>query len=177
MTRRSVSGLIPIDFFTAGYRVSAHLATRAKSVADMLNDKLTSFLDLENVYISRINNPGDIVAAYGQAQLRKDNLAFAIVPVRESLSRMTRSVSYFGRQRHPVWLAMPSFEIEGDLQATGVTSFDPESYLAKSTGEYLSVVKGVARATIWPEVTYSGEAFLVNRDLIDLFCIGDLPPK
>jgi hypothetical protein len=175
MAKRSVSGLIAVDFFTPGYRVSGHLSTRAKSVADMLNDRLTSFLDLEEVYISRINNPGEIVTTYARAQLRKDNLIFAIVPVRESLSRMTRSVSYFGRQRHPIWIGMPSFEIEGDLQATGVTSFDPEAYLAKSTGEYLSVVNGLARATIWPQVTYGGEAFLINRDLIDLFCLGEEP--
>jgi hypothetical protein len=177
MVKRSVSGLLAIDFFTPGYRVSGHVSTRAQSVADMLNDRLKSYVELEDVYISRVNNPAEIVAAYGHAQLLKDNLLFAIVPGRESLSRMTRSVSYFGRQRLPVWLALPTFEVEGDLQVTGVTSFDMEAFLAKSTGDYLSVANGVARATSWPEVSFEGEAFLVNKTRIDLFCMGEKPDQ
>jgi hypothetical protein len=173
MARRPTSGLLAVDFFTSGYRISGHVSTRAKSVADMLNERLTSYLALENVYISRISSPGDIIATYAQAQLRKDSLLFAIVPSRESLSRMTRSVSYFGRHRLPVWLALPMFEIEGDLQVTGVTSFDLDAYLAKKTGEYLSVVNGIARPAYWPEVSFSGEAFLINQNCIDLVCLGE----
>ena len=177
MAKRSVSGLLAVDFFTPGYRVSGHVSTRAHSVADLLNDRLKSYLELEEVYISRVNNPAEIVATHGHAQLLKDSLLFAIVPGRESLSRMTRSVSYFGRQRLPVWLALPTFEIVGELQVTGVTSFDLEAYLAKSIGDYVPVVNGIARATNWPDVRFEGEAFLVNERRIDLFCMGEPPTQ
>ena len=91
MARRTAAGLLPVDFFTRGYRISGHVSTRFDSVGDMLNDRLTSYLEIEDVYISRISSPGNIVATYAHAQLRKSNLLFAIVPGRESLSRATRS--------------------------------------------------------------------------------------
>lgn len=172
MARRSITGKLAVDFFTPGYRVSGHVSTRVKSVADMLNDRLRSYMELEDVYISRISDPGDIIAAYAEAHLRKDNLLFAIVPSRESLSKATRATSYFGRQRLPVWLALPTFDIEGDLQTTGA-SFDLDAFFATSTGDYLSIVDGVAHSTIHPDIDFSGEAFLVNKQAIDLFCLGE----
>jgi hypothetical protein len=171
MVRRTITGLQPVEFFTLGYRISGYVSTRTKSVGDMLNDRLKSYLDLEDVYISRISDPGDIVAAYAEARLRKENLLFAIVPSAESLSKATRSVSYFGRQHLPVWLSLPTIEISGDLLVVGI-SFDLETYLATSPGDYLTVLDGTARATFYPDVTFGGEAFLVNKGSIDLFCLG-----
>jgi hypothetical protein len=172
MARRTTAGLLPVDFFTRGYRISGHVSTRLHSVGDMLNDRLTSYMEIENVYIARISSPGDIIATYAQAQLRKSNLLFAIVPGKESLSRATRSVSYYGKQRLPIWIALPTVEITGELQVAAV-SFDLETYLAKSTGDYLAVLDATARAALYPDVTFSGEAFLVNKHCIDLFCLGD----
>lgn len=172
MTSGTVGGLLAVDFITAGYRISAHVNTRAKSVSDMLNDRLRSYLPLDDVYISRISNPGDIVAAYPRAQLRKDDLLFAIVPIKESISKNTTSGSYFGKQRLRAWLAMPTFEVEGEIQVAGA-QFDLDSYLTKNTADYFPVLEATARATSWPDITYSGKAFLVNKSCIDLFCVNE----
>jgi len=171
MARRAVTGLLPVDFFTRGYRISGHVSTRVNSVGDMLNDKLTSYLEVENVYVARISSPGDIIASYDHGELRKANLLFAIVPGKESLSRATRSVSYYGKQLLPVWISLPTFEIEGELQAAGM-SFDLEAYLTQSTGDYLAVLNATARTALYPDVTFGGEAFLVNKQCIDVFCLG-----
>ena len=172
MVRRMAAGLLPVDFFTRGYRISGHVSTRTQSVGDMLNDRLTSYLEIEDVYIARISNPGDIIVTYAQAQLRKDNLLFAIVPGRESFSRATRSTSYYGKQRVPVWLSLPTVEITGELNAAGRT-FDIEMFLAKSTGDHIGILNATARSSLYPDVTFSGEAFLVNKHVIDLFCQGE----
>jgi hypothetical protein len=171
LARRRTSGLLAVDFFISGYRISGHVSTHIRSVADMLNDTLRSYLELQDVYISRISQPADIIATYPHAELRKETLLFAIVPIRESLSKAARSVSYFGRQRLPVWLALPMFEIEGELQATGIP-FDLEAFLAERSGQYVAVTDGVARPTGSPDTSFSGEALLVNQRCIDLFCMS-----
>jgi len=117
-------------------------------------------------------SPGDIIVTYAHAQLRKDNLLFAIVPGRESFSRATRSTSYYGKQRVPVWLSLPTVEITGELHAAGRT-FDIEMFLAKSTGDHIGILNATARSSLYPDVTFSGEAFLVNKHWIDLFCQGE----
>jgi len=174
VARRGTGGLLAVDFFISGYRISGHVSTYVRSVADMLNDTLRSYLELQDVYISRISRPADIVAAYPHAELRKETLLFAIVPIRESLSKVTRSVSYFGRQRFPVWLSLPMFEIEGEMQATGMP-FDLEAFLAERSGQYVALTDAVARPTGSPDTSFSGEALLVNQRCIDLFCMGKRP--
>ncbi len=173
MVRRNVSGLLAVDFFTQGYRISGYLSTSTRRVGDLLRDRLRSYLPLIDVYISRIGNPGQIVASYHQAQLRKDNLCFAIVPPRESLSKAERAVSYFGKERHHVWLSLATFEIEGDLVVAGL-DVDLEAYLTQKAPEFIPVRDGVARVTTRPDITFHGEAFLVNKRLVDLFCVGEV---
>ena len=92
MARRPTSGLLAVDFFTSGYRISGHVSTRAKSVADMLNERLTSYLALENVYISRISSPGDIIATGTPA---------GIAPVMPG-DMVTCRLSGIGELRNPV---------------------------------------------------------------------------
>jgi len=170
MVRRSVSGLVVVDFFVGGYRISGHLVAGGKTVGDLLNDRLRSYLELNDVYISRINNPGEIVATYAMAELLKDNVFFAIVPSKERAAQVGKLVSYFGRHRRRVWLVLSAFEIEGDLPVAGL-SLDPEAFLATRESDYILILNGTARAAAWPEVTFSGEVFLVNKRSIDLFCL------
>lgn len=167
---QSVSTQLPVDFFTRGYRISGYVDTRAKTVGDMLNDPLSSYIALGDVYIGRASSPGEIIASYRYAQLLKDNLLFAIVTEEESFSKRGRSVSYFGKQKYRAFLALSTFEIEGDFAVTG-RSADFEAYLAKGIDAFIPIQDGVARVSDFPEITFQGEAFLVNRKCIDLFCL------
>ncbi|MBN1934828.1 MAG: hypothetical protein JW934_09195 [Anaerolineae bacterium] len=169
-TTRNVSTLLPVDFFTRGYRISGHIDTRAKTVGDLLNDPLSSYIELNDVYIGRANNPGEIIASYRYSQLLKDNLLFVIVSEEESFSKRGRSVSYFGKQKFRAFLALSTYEIEGDFVVTG-RSADFEAYLAKGIDAFIPIESGIARLSNHPDITFGGEAFLVNRKCIDLFCL------
>jgi hypothetical protein len=172
MVRRSVAGLSVVDFFTRGYRISGYLDIHVHTLSDLLNDRLRSYLALADVYISRINNPGEIVATHSRAELSKDRLLFAIAPAEERFVHTGRATSYFGKQTHRAWLALPTFEIEGDFQFAGRT-LDLESYLSKGPGTFLPILNGTARATMWSDLTFSGDVFLVNKISIELFCLAD----
>jgi len=174
MVRRSVFGLLAVDFFTHEYRISGHVNVRGKTVADTLNDRLQSYMELNDVYISRINHPAEIVATYEAAYLRKGGLMFAIVPATERLSKATRTTSYFGKHLRPIWLALPSFEISGDFEVTGLT-LDWEAYVARGVGDYIPLLNATAKVTMNAEIEFSGEAFLVNREYVDLFCTSGEP--
>ncbi len=169
---RTASALLPVDFFTRGYRISGHVDTRAMTVGDLLNDPLNSYIALDDVYIGRANSPGEIIASYRYAQLAKENLLFAIVPEEESFSKRSRSVSYFGKQKFKAFLALSTFEIEGNFSIAGRIA-DLETYLVKGIDAFIAIQNGVARVSNYPDITFSGEAFLVNRKGIDLFCLSE----
>ncbi len=172
MVRRSVAGLTVVDFFTQGYRISGYLDVRSQNLGDLLNDRLRTYLELVNVYIARINNPGEIVATSPRAELSKDRLLFAIAPTEEGFVQAGRTTSYFGKQSRHAWLALPSFEIEGEFRFAGRT-LDMESYLTREPGTHIPILNATARATAWPDFGFSGEVLLVNKQSIELFCLGE----
>jgi hypothetical protein len=55
-------GLLAADFFTAAYRMSGHVDAGKRRLADILSDRLSDFLLLQDIYVSRIYRPGEIVA-------------------------------------------------------------------------------------------------------------------
>jgi hypothetical protein len=52
-------------------------------------------------------------------------------------------------------------------------SLDWKAYLAQEVSYYIPIVDATARLTVRPEITFGGEAFLVNRAHIDLFCMEE----
>lgn len=163
--------MLTADFFVENYRISAQVDTRARTLGDILNDTLTSYLTLYNVYLSRVTAPSEIIARYTEAQLRKERLYFVIVPTNEARSKVSRSVSYFGHISYQAWLTLPSYEIEALFRMSAQT--DLHTYLVKGAENFLTIHSPTARVSIAPHLTFSGEAMLVNKTHIDLFCLGE----
>ena len=65
----SSTGKVTADFFTGSYRLSATVLVYKRRLIDILGDRTTDYLDLVDIYISRINNPGNIVATYQKGSL------------------------------------------------------------------------------------------------------------
>ena len=72
-------GWVAVDFFTHSYRISGTVDVRRISLADQLNDRTSSYLLMEDTYVSPIDRPGDITASYAQAALRKENITMAVL--------------------------------------------------------------------------------------------------
>ena len=72
-------------------------------------------------------------------------------------------------QANEEFFKSPAVVIEGKLQTAGL-SFDLRMYLAKGTEDFMPIVEGVARVAVRPDVAFGGEAFLVNKKRVDLFC-------
>lgn len=69
--RRISSGRVTADFFTSSYRFSASIIVYKRRLVDVLGDRMTDYLDIVDVYISRINAPGDIIATYKRGHWSK----------------------------------------------------------------------------------------------------------
>ncbi len=156
------------DFFTATHRISGRISTRHK-LADALNDRTTSFLELWDAYVSRISHPGDISATYSMSSLVKDNIMFTVVPRKEGIVTERPTYALFGRQTYEVFLTVPSFEIRGTLEAIG--KLELKALLATGTEQFMALTDASAVVALYPDITFAGEAILVNKAWIQLFCI------
>jgi hypothetical protein len=163
------TGRITADFFTGSYRLSASVLVYKRRLIDILGDRTTDYLDLIDIYVSRINSPGNIVATYQKGSLVKTELNFIL------LSGLTESISkdrFYtpNRVSLPIFIAMPSFEIGGKFQWLG--DLEVKKILATDTQKFLPVLEATARNAHFPEVTFQGPALLVNKSRVEVLCIG-----
>ncbi|MDY7041515.1 MAG: hypothetical protein SVX38_11685 [Chloroflexota bacterium] len=169
------SGYATVDFFTGDYRVSAQINVRNRTVNDILNDKRLSYLEVFDAYISRISQPGYIVGSHHVALLRKENISFSIVPTDESRPSGQRAYRYGGKLMYEVFLTLPAFEVQGKVHTTG--KLDLHAFLVTNVDDFVILTEPMARVANFPDNTFSGESFLVNRLLVTMFCASEHPER
>jgi len=76
--------------------------------------------------------------------------------------------SIYTRGRHiPVFLTVPSFEIHGEAIHEGKAS--AREILVQSMGRFQLIFAAKALASISPDISYSGDLILVQKDRIGIF--------
>ncbi len=164
---------INLDLFTDAYRVTGHTTVGVGGIHAELANPNSSFLEIKDAYVSRINQPGEIVTSYNVADFRKDNINFIVLQDRRVGfpvgTQHGRSIFTRGR---PVsaFLTVPSFEIAGEINHEGKAT--PREIMVKSTGNYLLVFSAKASASLYPEIAYAGDLIMVSKERIGLFCLG-----
>lgn len=168
---RQVGWLI-VDFFTQSYRISGHLDVHRQCLFEMLNDRTTGFLQLEDTYISPIDRPGEILASYPTSMLAKANLTLALVARQEdALSRKQAYGSYTGAYLYNIFLTVPTFEISGYLRISA--RVDLRRLLVTDTEDFLVVLDGRVRGSIRPDIVFNAGGILVNKRHIGAFCVEE----
>ena len=170
MHKRANAGWLIADFFAQSYRISGRVDVRQNRLADQLNDHTTSFIQLEDVYISNIGRPAHISASHTMSILRKQSISAAVVAEQEDgMPREQTYGSYAGTYLHKVFITIPSFEIQGDLHIAGRT--DLRTLLATGTTEFVLLFNGKMKSALHPDTVFSGGAILVNKGHIGSFSL------
>ena len=165
-------GWVTGDFFAHNYRISGSVDVRRLLLADQLNDRTTSYLMLEDAYVSPIDRPGDITAGYAMAALRKENITMVVLAhTEDGLSKKHSYGSYFGTFLKHIFITVPQFEVRGFLQVVG--KFDLRALLATGTDRFMAVLEGTTFASLKPEIQFNGGMILVNKDVVGVMCVKE----
>ncbi|MEW5985213.1 MAG: hypothetical protein AB1791_01105 [Chloroflexota bacterium] len=170
-----VRNKVSIDLFTDAYRVTGTAVIGAGGIHSELGNPASDFLELQDAYISRIQDPGDIVASYTQVAFRKENINFIVLQNRRdgipTSTQHVRSVFLRGRPV-PVFLTVPSFEIRGEILYEGKPK--PRDVIVQAIGRFLPIFVAKASASLYPDISYSGDLILVHKDRIGILCFADV---
>ena len=170
MRERLSSTWLVGDFFTYRHRLSGRVDVRHKKLAAQLNDPTSSFLALEDAYVSNVERPADIVASYTTSILRKQNITSVVLARQEDgLLREQTYGSYFGTYLLKLFITVPSFEITGYIRLSG--KMDLRTVLTTGTDAFIPVLDGEMRSAIRPDIVFTGGVVLVNKDHIGVFCV------
>lgn len=168
MSTRRPTPLTYVDYFTTTHRISGGIQTGVAPLSDQLNDRSQSYMMVSNVYISRLDTPGDIGAHASVAYLSKENLTFVIAPAREvRISEAGRSTA----QEYQALVSVPGFEVRGRFYGPGrihLRNFSPATLEA-----FVILLDATAQSTTLPDTVFSGEVILINRARLESLCLGE----
>jgi len=163
---------LTVDFFSHTHRISTQFLLRNRPLADVLNDHTLSYVELDIAYVSRIDSPGDLIADYTVAILRKDNISFCVVASQiEMALKQVPPAQYFSRRSRNVFCTVPSFEITGRIDVPG--AIDLHKMMAIGVERFMPIYNATATIALMQSVTFSGELILVNKEAIQVLCMGD----
>jgi hypothetical protein len=164
------AGRVTADFFTNSYRFSASVVVYTRQLIDVLSDRMTDYLDLLDIYVSRINKPGDIIDTYPRGSLVKDEINFILL---SSEAHAVSKERYYvpNRISLPIFVTMPSFEIQGKFQWMG--DLEVKKILTTETQRFLPILDATVSNAFVPQISYEGPVILVNKSKVEILCIDD----
>ena len=167
-----VSRRLNVDFFSHSHRISTQFATRGRPLADMLNDHTLSYIELDVAYISRIDKPGQLIADYTVAILRKENVSFCVIASQiEMAVKTVPSESQIARRHRPAFCTVPSFEIEGLLEVP--PNVDLHTMMAIGTERFMPIYKAKATLSTLQSVSFESELILINKEKIEVLGVSE----
>jgi len=172
MQEKRNSAWVVADFFTHSYRISGRVQVRYRKLAAQLNDQTSSFIQIEDAYISNTEHPADIATSYAGSIIRKKNITAVVVARQDDgLLKEHSYGSYLGAYTRNVFLTVPSFEVEGYLRLS--SKMDLRTVLTSGTDDFIIVLDGQMKSAVRTEITFSGGAILVNKEHIGAFCMEE----
>jgi hypothetical protein len=162
-------GRVNADFFTSSYRFSANVIVYKRRLVDVLSDPITNYLDLVDIYISRINDPGDIIATFPRGSVVKEEISFILLS--SELEGISKERFFAVRENLPMFISVPSFEVTGQVQ-WGRQNPDIKKIMMSDVHKFLPVLDAKATNSSQPALNFQGPLALVNKSKIQIICVG-----
>jgi hypothetical protein len=121
-----------------------------------------------NVYVSRLSEPGEIVAHAPVSYFSKENLSLVIVAARETRAP---DRSRYSVHEHETLATLPGFEVRGRF--AGPHRLDLRTFSPTTLDPFITLTEATARLGSRSEEAFSGEAILINRARLECFCLTE----
>ena len=164
---------VTCDCFTETHRITGRIGIGATGLIGVLNDTSHSFTIIEDAYISRIQQPAAIMAHYSVARIAKRAFELIVLAKRDEINPPGAPRTGPSRvARHQVLAVTREFEVRGIIeQPPG--KLDADAVLIESAGRFFPMFNATATAHAQPQIQFSGEAILIGRGRVSLFCGGE----
>ncbi len=161
------------EFFTHQHRITGSLRTGGQRLTDLLNDDLTSTMELSKVEVRRHLSPNKVVATHVSALLEKQGILFAISGAGGARAAERSFYRHVDTTEWDVLVTLPNFELTGMFHIRGTS--DLKTMLLAWTGQFIPITKAKAVFTLFPEVSFSATVMIINRSYIEIICTDTKP--
>ena len=162
-----------VEFLTHHHRITGRLSTGGQRLTDVLNDDLTSTLEVREVEVRRLLAPEKVVAARAAALLEKQGMLVAMSGARGARAAERSFYRHVDTTEWQVFVTIPNFELTGKFHVRGTS--DLKTMLLTWTGQFIPITKAKAVFTLFPDVSFSSDVMIVNRSHIEIICTDAKP--
>jgi len=162
-----------VEFFTHQHRITGRLRTGGQRLTDLLNDDLTSTMELSKVEVRRHLSPNKVVATHVSALLEKQGILFAISGGGGARAAERSFYRHVDTTEWDVLVTLPNFELTGKFHIRGTS--DLKTMLLAWTGQFIPITRAKAVFTLFPDASFSSDVMIVNRSHIEIICTDAKP--
>jgi hypothetical protein len=157
---------ISVEIYTASHRILGRVTPGATGLFSYLNIPTTSYVEIEGGHLSRLHQPGRMVARYETMWLVKSEIAAVLLSSRSELG--PRGVSMGGYSTtvpHWVHIILGGYEFRGQIETAGKFNFG--AVMFEGERFFMPLFHGELLAILFPNVKASSPALLLNRKMVD----------
>ncbi len=161
-TQRFVSG----DIYTRSYRIVGQILVGGMGLIGLLNDPVTSFMELHDVSLAHMHMPKKLVDEFDLLRVTKDQVVAICLKRPEDIGPKALVRGGFERiTEFPIQVVTQVYEIEGTMEWSG--RFDFSVIMVEGTREFIPLYNAHLKAVLIPKMRIETDAMLFNRRHVD----------
>lgn len=161
---------IPADFYTPSYRIVGKVLVPNTGLMGLVNDQLTSFMEIVDARLARVHMPSKLVDHYEVVRIVKSQIFAIALTRREDIGPQALARGGYVRlNQYPVRIATPVYELRGTLEWAG--RFDFSTIMIEGTRDFVPIYNSSLTAVLIPALKVESPALLFNRRQVDLLAL------
>ena len=152
---------------TDSHRVLGELRTGGERLQDLLNNKLTTCLQIHNVQVFRRSEATHPPLHFPELTLSKLLLNIVLLQEDQHEAPTKRLYGYVPKNRYQTFLTVSGYEVQGDLHFT--TPPKPEVILTDTLTSFIPVTQATVTTAPSAGQSWSSSVVFVRRSAIALF--------
>ncbi|PWH15952.1 MAG: hypothetical protein DDG60_05035 [Anaerolineae bacterium] len=163
---------IPADFYTPSYRIVGKVLVPNTGLMGLVNDQLTSFMEIVDARLARVHMPSKLVDHYEVVRIVKSQIFAIALTRREDIGPQALARGGYVRlNQYPVSIATPVYELHGLLEWAG--RFDFSAVMIEGTRDFVPIYEANLTAVLIPALKVETPALLFNRRQVDLLALNN----
>lgn len=161
---------VSVEVYTAGHRVLGRVTPGATGLFSYLNMTTRSYVEIEGGHLSRLHQPGRMVARYNTLWLVKGEIVAILLSSKAEIgpSGVARG-GYSRTVPHWVHMVLGGYELRGQVEA--LAKFDFGVFLFEGDRIFIPLYDAELTAILFPNVHADAPAMLFNRERVDTLAL------
>jgi len=166
-----MSKMVQTILITREHVFAATVVAKGRRLLDLLNDSLTGYVQAQEAQVFRGLDMQQPIASFPTAQVHKSALSMVILIQDEHEAPLSRFYGYVQKIPHRVFVAVPGYEVEGQLHLPPATK--PTAVVLQDLEPFFPVTQAKLTRTSPPFETMEVPVVMIQRPMVELFCLDD----